>query len=125
MLLHRMKLQLHPNQRAVRKRSRSIRRVEEHHDVLERSIVLPVRIQLHHDQSRSLVRPRIQEAEIRLHLSIGDLEPILREVMDTLGTREMEVQDREEFLVEYHIVPLNLEGASHSASIPPLSFRYL
>ena len=34
-------------------------------------------------------------SEIRLHLSIGDLEPILREVMDTLGTREMEVQDRE------------------------------
>ena len=33
--------------------------------------------------------------EIRLHLSIGDLEPLLREVMETLGTREQEVQDRE------------------------------
>ena len=33
--------------------------------------------------------------EIRLHLSIGDLEPMLREVLETLGTREQEVQDRE------------------------------
>jgi len=33
--------------------------------------------------------------EIRLHLSIGDLEPILSEVLETLGTRELEVQDRE------------------------------
>ena len=34
-------------------------------------------------------------SEIRLHLSIGDLEPILRDVLETLGTREMEVQDPE------------------------------
>ena len=34
-------------------------------------------------------------SEIRLHLSIDDLEPTLREVLDTLGTRELEVQDRE------------------------------
>ncbi len=33
--------------------------------------------------------------EIRLQLSIDDLEPILHEVLDTLGTRELEVQDRE------------------------------
>jgi len=33
--------------------------------------------------------------EIRLHLSIGDIEPILREVLETLGTREEEVQDRD------------------------------
>ena len=34
-------------------------------------------------------------SEIRLHLSIEDLEPMLREVMETLGTREQEVQDRD------------------------------
>jgi two-component system, chemotaxis family, CheB/CheR fusion protein len=34
-------------------------------------------------------------SEIRLHLSIGDLEPMLREVLETLGTREQEVQDRD------------------------------
>ncbi|MBS1802235.1 MAG: PAS domain-containing protein [Acidobacteria bacterium] len=34
-------------------------------------------------------------SEIRLHLSIEDLEPILQDVLETLGTREMEVQDRE------------------------------
>ena len=33
--------------------------------------------------------------EIRLQLSVEDIEPILREVLDTLGTRELEVQDRE------------------------------
>ena len=33
-------------------------------------------------------------SEIRLHLSIGDLEPLLHEVLETLGTRELEVQDR-------------------------------
>jgi two-component system, chemotaxis family, CheB/CheR fusion protein len=33
--------------------------------------------------------------EIRLHLSIGDLEPVLHEVLETLGTREIEVQDRD------------------------------
>ncbi len=33
--------------------------------------------------------------EIRLHLSIGDIEPILRDVLETLGTREEEVQDRD------------------------------
>ncbi|HEV2576452.1 MAG TPA: CheR family methyltransferase [Acidobacteriaceae bacterium] len=34
-------------------------------------------------------------SEIRFQLSIDDLEPILREVLETLGTRELEVQDRE------------------------------
>jgi two-component system CheB/CheR fusion protein len=34
-------------------------------------------------------------SEIRLQLSIDDLEPILHEVLDTLGTRELEVQDRD------------------------------
>lgn len=34
-------------------------------------------------------------SEIRLQLSIDDIEPILHEVLDTLGTRELEVQDRE------------------------------
>ncbi len=33
--------------------------------------------------------------EIRLQLSIENIEPILQEVLDTLGTRELEVQDRE------------------------------
>lgn len=33
--------------------------------------------------------------EIRLQLSIEDLEPILNEVLETLGTRELEVQDKE------------------------------
>jgi len=33
--------------------------------------------------------------EIRLNLSMEDLEPTLQDVLDTLGTREMEVQDRE------------------------------
>ncbi len=33
-------------------------------------------------------------SEIRLQLSIEDIEPILRDVLDTLGTREIEVQDR-------------------------------
>ena len=33
--------------------------------------------------------------EIRLQLSIEDIEPILLEVLETLGTREMEVQDRD------------------------------
>jgi two-component system CheB/CheR fusion protein len=33
-------------------------------------------------------------SEIRLQLSIDDLEPILHEVLETLGTRELEVQDR-------------------------------
>jgi len=33
--------------------------------------------------------------EIRLQLSIENIEPILIEVMETLGTRELEVQDRE------------------------------
>jgi two-component system CheB/CheR fusion protein len=33
--------------------------------------------------------------DIRLHLSIEDLEPILTDVLDTLGTRELEVQDRD------------------------------
>lgn len=35
-------------------------------------------------------------SEIRLQLSVEDIEPILIEVLDTLGTREIEVQDREE-----------------------------
>ncbi|KAA6456978.1 PAS domain-containing protein [Acidobacteria bacterium AB60] len=34
-------------------------------------------------------------SEIRLQLSIENIEPILNEVLETLGTREMEVQDRE------------------------------
>ncbi len=34
-------------------------------------------------------------SEIRLQLSIENIEPILHEVLDTLGTRELEVQDRE------------------------------
>jgi two-component system, chemotaxis family, CheB/CheR fusion protein len=34
-------------------------------------------------------------SEIRLQLSIEDIEPILHDVLDTLGTRELEVQDRE------------------------------
>lgn len=34
-------------------------------------------------------------AEIRLNLSIENLQPILQEVLDTLGTRELEVQDRD------------------------------
>jgi two-component system CheB/CheR fusion protein len=33
--------------------------------------------------------------EIRLQLSIEDIEPILHEVLETLGTREIEVRDRE------------------------------
>lgn len=33
--------------------------------------------------------------EIRLQLSIEDIEPILNEVLESLGTRELEVQDRE------------------------------
>ncbi|HEY3707478.1 MAG TPA: CheR family methyltransferase [Terracidiphilus sp.] len=33
--------------------------------------------------------------EIRLQLSIEDIEPILHEVLESLGTREMEVQDKE------------------------------
>ncbi|HEV2134435.1 MAG TPA: CheR family methyltransferase [Terracidiphilus sp.] len=34
-------------------------------------------------------------SEIRLQLSIENIEPILIDVLETLGTREMEVQDRE------------------------------
>jgi two-component system, chemotaxis family, CheB/CheR fusion protein len=34
-------------------------------------------------------------SEIRLQLSIENIEPILHEVLETLGTRELEVQDRE------------------------------
>lgn len=34
-------------------------------------------------------------SEIRLQLSIDDIEPILNDVLETLGTRELEVQDRE------------------------------
>jgi two-component system CheB/CheR fusion protein len=34
-------------------------------------------------------------SEIRLQLSVEDIEPILMQVLDTLGTREIEVQDRE------------------------------
>lgn len=34
-------------------------------------------------------------SEIRLQLSVENIEPILRDVLDTLGTREIEVQDRE------------------------------
>lgn len=33
--------------------------------------------------------------EIRLNLSVEDLEPILLDVLDSLGTRELEVQDRD------------------------------
>ncbi len=33
--------------------------------------------------------------EIRLHLSVEELEPILLDVLETLGTRELEVQDRD------------------------------
>jgi PAS domain S-box-containing protein len=33
--------------------------------------------------------------EIRLQLSVEDIEPILLEVLETLGTREIEVQDRD------------------------------
>lgn len=33
--------------------------------------------------------------EIRLQLSVEDIQPILREVLETLGTRELEVQDRD------------------------------
>ncbi|HEY2470304.1 MAG TPA: CheR family methyltransferase [Terracidiphilus sp.] len=35
-------------------------------------------------------------SEIRLQLSIENIEPILNDVLETLGTREMEVQDRED-----------------------------
>ncbi len=34
-------------------------------------------------------------SEIRLQLSIENIEPILQDVLETLGTRELEVQDRE------------------------------
>ncbi len=34
-------------------------------------------------------------SEIRLQLSVENIEPILQDVLDTLGTREMEVQDRD------------------------------
>jgi two-component system, chemotaxis family, CheB/CheR fusion protein len=34
-------------------------------------------------------------SEIRLQLSVENIEPILTEVLESLGTREMEVQDRE------------------------------
>ncbi len=34
-------------------------------------------------------------SEIRLQLSIEDLDPILNEVLESLGTRELEVQDKE------------------------------
>jgi two-component system, chemotaxis family, CheB/CheR fusion protein len=34
-------------------------------------------------------------SEIRLQLSIDNIEPILHEVLDTLGTKELEVKDRE------------------------------
>jgi two-component system, chemotaxis family, CheB/CheR fusion protein len=33
--------------------------------------------------------------DIRLNLKLDNLEPILRDVLDTLGTRELEVQDRD------------------------------
>ena len=33
--------------------------------------------------------------EIRLQLSVEDIQPILRDVLDTLGTRELEVQDKD------------------------------
>lgn len=33
--------------------------------------------------------------EIRLQLSVEDIQPLLSEVLETLGTRELEVQDRE------------------------------
>jgi two-component system, chemotaxis family, CheB/CheR fusion protein len=35
-------------------------------------------------------------SEIRLQLSIENIEPILNEVLETLGTRELEVQDRDD-----------------------------
>ena len=35
-----------------------------------------------------------QVSEIRLQLSVEDIEPILRDVLESLGTREFEVQDR-------------------------------
>jgi len=34
-------------------------------------------------------------SEIRLQLSVENIEPVLLEVLDTLGSRELEVQDRE------------------------------
>lgn len=34
-------------------------------------------------------------SEIRLQLSIENIEPILNEVLETLGAREIEMQDRE------------------------------
>jgi two-component system, chemotaxis family, CheB/CheR fusion protein len=34
-------------------------------------------------------------SEIRLNLDVQDLEPVLHDVLETLGTRELEVQDRE------------------------------
>ncbi len=34
-------------------------------------------------------------SEIRLQLSVEDIQPLLGEVLETLGTRELEVQDRE------------------------------
>ena len=34
-------------------------------------------------------------SDIRVHLNVGDLEPILNEVLETLGTHEVEVQDRD------------------------------
>ena len=34
-------------------------------------------------------------SEIRLQLSVEDIQPLLHEVLETLGTRELEVQDRE------------------------------
>jgi two-component system CheB/CheR fusion protein len=33
--------------------------------------------------------------EIRLNLSVGDLQPLLRDVLDTLGAKELEVQDKD------------------------------
>ena len=35
-------------------------------------------------------------SDIRVHLSLDNFEPIVREVMETLGTKEMEVQDHEQ-----------------------------
>src|SRR5207248_2188875 len=34
-------------------------------------------------------------SDIRLHLNVDDLEPMLNEVLETLGTKESEVQDRD------------------------------
>jgi two-component system, chemotaxis family, CheB/CheR fusion protein len=34
-------------------------------------------------------------SDIRVHLNIGDLEPVLNEVLETLAPKEMEVQDRD------------------------------